>query len=979
MKNQVIKYISNGDLKGLFAQKDLIKQSFRGESLSEFIVLEANYNLLKKDLELGLITREAYSVGINRILYTILNSLNAGTETLYKFTFWQKIKYKFGFYDESIFFNLIPFYTSSTLKLLTDNYIPHYYSRDDQEEAKFGANRFILKYVFSENKYGRILFVLGGTGVGKTSIMLKTFLSAVAKNIFEKKEKNFYFLSFGQLWDSYVDDKLESIRKTTDNLADTVLFLDALDEDIKARNNFESRVDELIEELSIFSKVVISCRNQYFTRKSEKDYAINKYLEDSLVLGKRHNINIDRLYLHGFNSAQIYKYFKKNSVEDLSLDKIKNAIAKNQTLFSIPMICSFLKGAPVESFNTSSYYQFFEDIFQRWIEREALSVASKKENDIITIDEVKEVKVKTGLNNLMGELARYLFFNNEGDGWFTADDIENVLNKYERVLLSKFEGLGKSFVAKNNIGQFSFIHSSVFDYFLAKEMVEERLPVELKDVSIDSNAYLMYKDASRSWMMTNRSLSEQSMILQNFDDYINSIFLTSNEYGTSVYYRSVRITELIRSIKNYKFVLDLLSIGADLKVNILTNSLYSIVEFYVLYNIKQRQNKEDSIIALGRLANTVYQNEKRSKVNHYSISISNNHLLNNDEVDNLHETKIIAVGDERVEFYHRPVFEYFLFRFSWENDPSQLIEILKDNRLYYVNSFFSFLSLTKKFIPYMTTLNGFYNKMKPLRDLTRKRLEEVTELFLCCSFDVDLTMLKLFPNLNRLSLYYCTLLNIDILKSISQLREVNLVSCRLRELDFLEDISNYVLLNLTGLESDKISVIQNNKKNINWISAISKLDGEIKYFDNHINDHSFLKSQKELINLLIHLKGNEDLSWISNLEKLESLSIHTDEEVSTSSIGNLANLEQITLYGKGFKTINSFKRLKKLRRINLISTDIKDLSPIFECWLLDKVSISDTPFQHSQIKKLKKIPGCKVSFEFDDSLIVRHYRQSRKD
>ena len=109
------------------------------------------------------------------------------------------------------------------------------------------VDRFIAD---SENRH---LLVLADTGMGKTSFCLN-YLAHRNRHRRSDQPPNCAIIPLGR------PDAIQKIRKIA-NPADTVLLLDAFDEDAKAVDNSDARLAELLTAASEFGTVVVTCRS----------------------------------------------------------------------------------------------------------------------------------------------------------------------------------------------------------------------------------------------------------------------------------------------------------------------------------------------------------------------------------------------------------------------------------------------------------------------------------------------------------------------------------------------------------------------------------------------------------------------------------------------------------------------------------------------------------------------------------------------
>jgi predicted NACHT family NTPase len=174
--------------------------------------------------------------------------------------------------------DLHPFYTRADVHRATRFYIPTKFQNVDPSDyseprdshayaAKEKLIPFFLNKAFKEDTDDkRFYLVLGDAGMGKTTFLI---------NLYVKYKRQF----FGQRYDirllpmAYPD--IDTYIKNIEEKENTILLLDGLDEDIKASQSIEKRIDELSQLTWKFREVVITCRTQFFPSAKEEPLFTN--------------------------------------------------------------------------------------------------------------------------------------------------------------------------------------------------------------------------------------------------------------------------------------------------------------------------------------------------------------------------------------------------------------------------------------------------------------------------------------------------------------------------------------------------------------------------------------------------------------------------------------------------------------------------------------------------------------------------------
>ena len=101
----------------------------------------------------------------------------------------------------------------------------------------------------------RFLILLADSGMGKTTLLMNFYARY-------GRRKNYSLVPLGR---SDADDLIAKVR----HKSDTILLLDAFDEDTKAVKDHKERLVTLVNLTKDFSRVVMTCRTQFFETDAE--------------------------------------------------------------------------------------------------------------------------------------------------------------------------------------------------------------------------------------------------------------------------------------------------------------------------------------------------------------------------------------------------------------------------------------------------------------------------------------------------------------------------------------------------------------------------------------------------------------------------------------------------------------------------------------------------------------------------------------
>jgi len=253
-----------------------------------------------------------------------------------------------------------------------------------------------------------------------------------------------------------------------------ILFVDAFDEmaDRVEWDVTQSNFNELRRAGIRKGKVILTCRTHYFKDRTEQTKLIVGDIsniistETELYRDIKHQSGAEITYLKEFDTDQIQKYLKKVKPDGYEQywEKINN-IHNLEELAHRPLLLDMIVNSlPYlqnhEDVNASSLYIIFTNL---WIKREkekgAERVLDNKIKQAIVLQLSwwmwHEEKERIHYNKLITFIRQF----EKGRGW-TKEDIDIVFREMMRA----------SFLKRDESGNFSFMHRSFMEFFLARRL-----------------------------------------------------------------------------------------------------------------------------------------------------------------------------------------------------------------------------------------------------------------------------------------------------------------------------------------------------------------------------------------------------------------------------------------------------------------------------------------------------------------------------
>lgn len=304
------------------------------------------------------------------------------------------------------------------------------------------VDRFVLND--SGHKH---LFVLADSGTGKTTFMLNYF-----EYNRKRKSRNKVLIEMNSLATVDIDEWIKSVALQESK----VLFLDALDEDVRAIDGCDSRIETLVELTKKFRKVIITCRTQFFLSDQEIPVESGVVKIVPTKAGESKQYEFRKIYISPFDDAEIRQYvFKRYSYLDSKKRRQMYEIALSIPNLSVrPMLLAHLPDLIEANGKDLSVFDMYKLLVKGWYKRESKWI-NVKDLDIIS----KKLAVDL-FNNRGARLAEMV----------SREQLAEFLES-NKTPIPQWQVTGRSLLNRDAKGYLKFAHRSVMEYLYVEELL----------------------------------------------------------------------------------------------------------------------------------------------------------------------------------------------------------------------------------------------------------------------------------------------------------------------------------------------------------------------------------------------------------------------------------------------------------------------------------------------------------------------------
>lgn len=382
--------------------------------------------------------------------------------------------------------NISPFISASDVRKFTRYFVPTKFqnispAEDDEPGRKYIASAknkliplFLNKVLKPLGNEGKFYLLLADTGMGKTTFLINLFIRYKNKIYWDRiiaPRSPIRLVPLGNpAWP-------EIIKEIKDR-EETILLLDALDEDVEASVNYQQRIQELLRLTWQFQIVILTCRTQFFPSHEEEPHETGY-----LSWGDQQEYKFQKLYLSAFNNQDVMKYLLKryklyHPIQLVKFFKAWRIVKKSPSLMVRPMLLSHIDDLLKSKAAYEFSFQIYETLIQKWIERESRKSAVR----------LKYGNSQNYADKLLAfsrNLAYNLYVNREErHGYTISKDVRFEVNGYslndmeeDYADLTDHEKKSKSLLNRTANGYYKFSHKSILEYFIACYLFDQGVAI----------------------------------------------------------------------------------------------------------------------------------------------------------------------------------------------------------------------------------------------------------------------------------------------------------------------------------------------------------------------------------------------------------------------------------------------------------------------------------------------------------------------
>lgn len=239
----------------------------------------------------------------------------------------------------------------------------------------------------------------------------------------------------------------------------TILLLDALDESNlffhEETKSYSKYFDKLINEVSHFKQIIITCRTNFFINEKEEPFELKVKKYDTK--GNSFHI-IKKVYLSPFNKTDVRKYIN-NAFRFWEIDnkeKAKRLVDSTKDIFFRPMLLSYINDLVKLNKNNFLKFEVYETLIIAWINRES--------NKYI---ESERFKFKEDLWHFTYKLAFHIYENYKEKGYFISFNDAQTIATMNNINLNDLEIRSRTLLNRNSKGDYKFSHKTILECILA--------------------------------------------------------------------------------------------------------------------------------------------------------------------------------------------------------------------------------------------------------------------------------------------------------------------------------------------------------------------------------------------------------------------------------------------------------------------------------------------------------------------------------
>lgn len=351
--------------------------------------------------------------------------------------------------------------------------IQHYIEPDCSQVDPTGEDEFRRVAVVREKVFQTVdrflatpraekhLLLLADSGMGKTSFLLNYYDRNRRKRA--RNRQRIAVLPLGR------PDAINRIGQI-EQRRDTVLFLDAFDEDTEAIHDHHKRLRVLMDACADFRRIVISCRTQFFHSDEEIPRETGVAIIAPRKAGESREYRFYKLYLLPLADEQVEGYVRRRFPfwRREQRRAARRIIAAIPEMSMRPMLLAVVPDLIRDKRFITELFELYEFMVESWLEREKSWIDKDRLRDFSEL------------------LAVDLYLNRQRRGFERIPRQELLMLKEINASdLDSWRLTARSLLNRDSDGNYKFAHRSILEYLFIVAFLKGRkecLSVEWTDL-----------------------------------------------------------------------------------------------------------------------------------------------------------------------------------------------------------------------------------------------------------------------------------------------------------------------------------------------------------------------------------------------------------------------------------------------------------------------------------------------------------------
>ncbi|MFP3588602.1 hypothetical protein SCB29_33970 [Paraburkholderia sp. SIMBA_055] len=295
------------------------------------------------------------------------------------------------------------------------------------------------------------MILLADSGMGKTTFCLNFYAEEMRKR--PKRRRRVAIVPLGR------PDAMNQIASIKDK-RNTVLILDAFDEDPQAIEKPYDRLAALMSEAANCPWVLVTCRSQFFPSDNDIPTSSGVLHAGPRGAGKGREYPLRKLFLAPFSEKQVHAYIWSHFPLWRISSRGRRKLAM-ETIHSIgelavrPMLLELVPDLVREHLTVRELFGLYEYMIQKWLERESGWVDG---NVLLTVSKLLAVDL-------------YLQQMSGGDDRMLAEDLHaSAIARGSSI--KQWVLNSRSLLNRDTHGYFKFAHRSILEYLFVVSAIE---------------------------------------------------------------------------------------------------------------------------------------------------------------------------------------------------------------------------------------------------------------------------------------------------------------------------------------------------------------------------------------------------------------------------------------------------------------------------------------------------------------------------